>query len=204
MLDQIRDKVCRAGAGRGEGKLIKTSNLEPFPDEEIVKIARFGANGERSDATSGVRTWFWPRRILREFPMEMSPVSQLIGIPLCAAKVEPLIVFTDRADFDNQWATYLMIDPASGFAPDKWQAFVGPVVVWRPSWEPFSEDDAFLIYDFLCTLLEKYSCGCVRWRRDITPTVFQQSKARSLNFEGLNAEDIIGGHQCLRARPCSI
>ncbi len=85
------------GAGRGEGKLIKTINLESFPDDEIVKIARFGANGERSDVTSGVRTWFWPRRVLRELPMEVSPVSQLIGVPLCAAKVEPQIVFTGSA-----------------------------------------------------------------------------------------------------------
>ena len=87
--------------------------------------------------------------------MEVPPISRMIGIQLCVAKVDPLNeVLTDRADFDNQFATYLLIDPTSGFAPARWQSFVGPVVVWRASREPFSADDAFLVHDFLSALLD--------------------------------------------------
>ena len=175
--------------GQGD-KLVKEKHVEIFPDEEVVKLTRYGADGEKG-VTRGVRTWFWPRMVLEQAPFEVSPVSVMIGIELCVAKVEPLYeVFTDRAQYDNQFATYLMIDPITGFAPDRWQSFVGPVVVWRASWEPFSADDAFLLYDFLTILLEKYSSGRVRLNRDITPAAFRSSKARSLSYERMNREDV--------------
>jgi hypothetical protein len=178
------------GAARGEDKLLKTQNLEAFPDEEIVKIARYGADGERSGANRGVRTWFWPRRVLQKLRMELSPVSQMIGIPLCVAKVESVEAFSDRGDFDNQRMTYLMIDPLSGFAPDHWQAFVGPAVVWRASLQPLSSDDASLFHDFLVRIIDKYSNDKVNPMRDITPAAFRRSKARALNYEKLNPEDV--------------
>ncbi len=175
--------------GKGD-KLVKEQNVEVFPDESVVKLARYGADGEKS-ITRGVRTWFWPRSVLQQAPMETSPVSKLIGIELCVAKVEPLYeVFSDRVQYDNQFITYLMIDPVCGIAPDRWQAYVGPAVVWRASWQPFSSDDAFLLHDFITTLLDKYSCGQVRPSRDITPAAFLRSKARSLNYEQLNSEDV--------------
>jgi len=182
-------RICVRLPGKGD-KLVKEQNLEPFPDEEIVKLARYGADGEKG-ITRGVRTWFWPRSVLQQAPIETSPVSKLIGIELCVAKVEPLYeFFTDRAQYDNQIITYMMIDPVCGIAPDQWQAFVGPAVVWRASWEPFSADDALLLHDFLTTLLEKYSRGQVRLHRDITPAAFRRSKARSLSYERANREDV--------------
>ena len=176
--------------GRGD-KLVKERNMDAFPDEAVVKLARYGADGERG-ATCGVRTWFWPRMILERAPHEVSPVSKLIGIDLCVSKVSPLHEkFADRAKYDNEWATFLMIDPLMyGFAPDRWQAFVGPVVVWRASLEPFSSDDASLLHDFLTDLLDKYAQGQVRVSRDITPAAFQRSKERSLRFEEMNSEDV--------------
>jgi hypothetical protein len=176
--------------GRGD-KLVKERNIDAFPDEAVVKLARYGADGEKG-VTGGVRTWFWPRMILEQSPYEVSPVSKLIGIDLCVAKVNPLYEkFNDRAQYDNQWATFLMIDPLMyGFAPDRWQAFVGPVVVWRASWQPFSSDDASLLHDYLTDLLDKYAQRRVRVSRDITPAAFRRSKKRSLQHEQMNSEDV--------------
>ena len=175
--------------GAGD-KLVNIENSVPFADDELVKLARYGARGERSKATQGVQTWCWPTCILQHLPMEVSPVSQLIGFPLCVARVKPpLDKFIDRADFDNQFVTYLMIDPYTGFAAPEWDSFVGPAVVWRSSGLPFSADDAFLVHDYLCTLMEKYGSGHVKIRRDITPAAFLRSKRRSLEYERMNTQD---------------
>lgn len=165
------------------GKLIKTANLQPFADDEVVKIVRIGARGEQAESR-GVRTWYWPQRVLSQLPSESSRVSELLGVPLRISKIEPIKCMQDRADFDNQWATYLMKDPLTGFAPDRWQSFVGPVVVWRPSWEPFSADDSGLLHDFISRLLDRYPDVDVE--RDITPEAFQSSKCRMLEVEKLN------------------
>ena len=42
----------------------------------------------------------------------------------------------NRADLDNQIATYLNIDSESGFAPPVWQSYVGTVVVARKNRKP--------------------------------------------------------------------
>ena len=83
-----------------------------------------------------------------------------------------------------------MIDMVSGIAPDRWQSFVGSVVVWRASYEPFSSDDAYLIHDYLNTLLDKYADGEVKLHRDVTSAAFQRSKQATLNFQRLNEEDV--------------
>ena len=152
----------------------------PFAEEELVKIVRCGADGEGSRADAGVRTWLWPRSVLEGLSREMSPVSCRIGIPLCVAKVKPCCVLEDRALWDNQRITYLMIDTVTGLAPGRRQSHVGPVVVWRASFQPFSCDDFCLVQNFLTQQLS----------RDVTPKVFQNSKRRSLSYERLNPADV--------------
>ena len=96
----------------------------------------------------------------------------MIGIELHAARVEPLFgAFTDRAQYDNQFVAYLMIDPAASF-------------------QPFSSDDASLVDDFIHRLLDKYIDGEVSLSRDISPAAFRRSKMRSLEFERWNDEDV--------------
>lgn len=63
----------------------------------------------------------------------------------------------DVADLDNQWATYLMIDPISGFAPPKWQARVGPVVVFRPDGTDISMKEVACMHGFIDQLLDDFS-----------------------------------------------
>ena len=92
----------------------------------------------------------------------MAPVPALLGIPLHVTRVRPRPPeLVDRADFDNQWATWMMIEPVSGFAPPRWQAHVGPVVVWRPDGVAVSSHDMCLLNDFLSALLDRYSDGDV-------------------------------------------
>eukprot|EP00930_Biecheleria_cincta_P058224 TRINITY_DN44082_c0_g1_i1.p1 TRINITY_DN44082_c0_g1~~TRINITY_DN44082_c0_g1_i1.p1 ORF type:complete len:383 (+),score=49.87 TRINITY_DN44082_c0_g1_i1:39-1187(+) len=173
--------------GRGDsGKLIKTINLNPFSDADVVKIARIGAQGEKAggDNPGGIRTWHWPRSVLGSLESETSPVSQLIGLPLQVAKVQAHEQLQGRADFDNQWATFLMIEPKSGLAPDKWQSYVGPVVVWRPCFQPFSSDDMCLVYNYFSKLLDRYPG--VRPSRDITRESFESSKRQDIEMARLN------------------
>ena len=107
------------------------------------------------------------------------------------ARVNTLLdKFTDRADFDNQFVTYLMVDPITGFAPMEWQSFVGPAMVWRASGLPFSADDAYLVHEYLSTLMHKYGSGRVKLHRDITPAAFLRSKKRSLAFQRMNKQAV--------------
>lgn len=175
-------------------KLVRAHNLQPFAEEELVKITRCSADGEgsciSSSAYAGVRTWLWPRCALENLAHEISPVSCRIGIPLCVAKMEPSCGLKERRQWDNQLATYLMIDAGTGFAPDRWQSFVGPIAVWRESFQPFSSDDFWLVHNFLCDLLDKYAEGTMRLGRDVTPEAFGQSKQMRLDFEQQNPEDV--------------
>ena len=50
-------------------------------------------------------------------------------------------------------SSYMMIDPCTGFAPDRWQSYVGPVIVWCPD-SAVSSDDMCAFNDFLSDLLE--------------------------------------------------
>ena len=77
-------------------------------------------------------------------------------------RVRPRSELVESADFDNQWATWMMIEPVSGFAHQRWQAgHVGPVVVWRPDGGAVSSHDMALLNDFLSSLLDRYSDGDV-------------------------------------------
>ena len=71
----------------------------------------------------------------------------------------------------------MMIEPVSGFAPPQWQAYIGPVVVWRPDGAVSSHDMA-LLNDYLSELLDRYSEGDVIPQRDITPAAWASAKIR--------------------------
>ena len=95
----------------------------------------------------------WPKAVLETIPYEVAPVPGLLDIPLRVTRVKPL---SDLVG--NQWATWMMIEPVSGFAPPHWQSHVGPVVVWQPNGAVSSHDMA-LLNDFLSMLLLRYSEG---------------------------------------------
>jgi hypothetical protein len=65
----------------------------------------------------------------RIFSQPVPNIPALIEVPLVLDRVGTQSA--DRADLDNQIATYLNIDANSGFAPPAWQSHVGTVVVAR-------------------------------------------------------------------------
>ena len=59
--------------------------------------------------------------MLETLPYQAAPVPALLGIQVYLTRVKPRSDLVERADFDNQWATWMMIEPVSGFAPPQWQ-----------------------------------------------------------------------------------
>ncbi|GAB5357348.1 hypothetical protein AAMO2058_000366900 [Amorphochlora amoebiformis] len=55
---------------------------------------------------------------------------------------------------DNQTATWLMVDPASGLAPSSWQSMVGPATVVRVDGRPYTKDDHTVVHDWISFLLD--------------------------------------------------
>lgn len=176
----------RVQGDSANAKLIKLQNLHAFDDEEVVKITRIGAQGEQAEGigSGGVRTWHWPRCVLDKLHAERCPIAELLGIPLRICKVDPHKALRGD-DLDNHWATFIMMDPLTGVAPDKWQGCVGPVVLWRPGWEPFSAGDVCLLHSFISDLWEQYSHGPMKedLQEYITNAALQQFKRGVLEEE---------------------
>ena len=167
-------------------KLIKQVNLMAIADEETVRVCRIAAKGEESFVGGYIQDTRWPFAILESMPWTVSPISARLGFPLRVTRVNARSKLSHRGDFDNQWATYMLIDERSGFAPDEWQAFVGPVVVWRPDGD-VSSDDMCLLNDFLSSLLDgPYNDGTLNPDRDLTPAAWAHHRRRVLQNAQLN------------------
>ena len=119
---------------------VKPENTESFLVEECVQAVRLQADGEK----------FQPRKMLAQLIPKIvlekkyatvaqnCPVPFLCGIPLQMAKVEPYNALKERAEYDNQWATWFIVNATSGFAPMEWQSWVGPTVLYREDHLPLS------------------------------------------------------------------
>lgn len=68
------------------------------------------------------------------FSQPVPPVPRLIEVPLVLHRVGTQSA--NRADLDNQIATYINIDAISGFAPPEWQSYVGTVIAARKDRKP--------------------------------------------------------------------
>ncbi|KAH8665309.1 hypothetical protein BGZ61DRAFT_484404 [Ilyonectria robusta] len=68
------------------------------------------------------------------FSQPVPPVPGLIEVPLALYRVGTQSA--NRADLDNQIATYLNIDAETGFASPEWRSYVGTVVVARKDMKP--------------------------------------------------------------------
>lgn len=172
---------------RIHGKAIKVflnrDELVFVPDSETFKVCRMASKGEEHIDGGYYLDKRWPIAVLDEVPYKVAPLSTLLGIPLHVARVKPRSELLERVDFDNFWATWMMIDPVSGFAPFEWQAYVGPVVVWRPDGS-VSSHDMCLFNDFLSIMLDRYSEGDVIPRRDLTPAAWAEWKAVLIEGRG--------------------
>ncbi|KAK3293158.1 uncharacterized protein B0H64DRAFT_207227 [Chaetomium fimeti] len=64
---------------------------------------------------------------------------------------------TERADLDNQFVTYLNIDPVTGMAPIPWQAgTIGTVVIARKDRRPFLPQHFEALWEYALEILDKF------------------------------------------------
>ena len=156
---------------------IDYKNLCPFDDKQTVMAVRLGAKGE------GHSLHLLETRVPRQLfsaAEELCPVPRLCGIPLVVAKVQPYVRLGERGDYDNQWATFLMIESSNGFAPPAWQSHVGPVVVYRDDNGDFNRDDMLMLNSYLSNLLDRFSDENAR-PADMTPRAFRNFKVQCIN-----------------------
>ena len=93
------------------------------------------------------------------------PISVAIGYPLLVQRVEKVRddwvprTWQGGANEDNQHATWLMIDPVTGFAPAEWQGGVGNVIVARADGEMLDTGTLAAITDYVSDILDAFGDG---------------------------------------------
>ena len=88
------------------------------------------------------------------------PISLRIGYPLVMARLHHNL--PPGIETDNQHATWLHIDPVSGFAPPAWQAGIGTVHVARPDGSPLTVETLAGITDYVSDILDASGEGVAR------------------------------------------
>ncbi|CAF9932803.1 MAG: hypothetical protein ALECFALPRED_005382 [Alectoria fallacina] len=112
----------------------------------------------RSEADGGVR--YSNFLTLREHPIFKTspvPISQKIGFPLLVQRPTQQSVRGPLGA--NQHATWLMIDPITGFAPAEWQGGVGNVIVARSDGKPLDTATLGAITDYISDILDAFGDG---------------------------------------------
>jgi len=137
-------------------KLMKPVNLKDVADDDLVRVYRLTSDGEGE--IHEVLIFPKSHSLFQNNPeLGNCPAMALCGWPLMVQKTKPRKILVERGDYDNVWATWLMINPNNGFAPLKWQSYVGPVYVFRPNGSAdVSCDDMDATNEFLSSLLDMY------------------------------------------------
>ncbi|KFA68155.1 hypothetical protein S40285_10673 [Stachybotrys chlorohalonatus IBT 40285] len=91
------------------------------------------------------------------FWQPVPPLAQRLNIPIAIHREGTKS--PNRADLDNQIATYLAIDPESGFAPLSWQSGVGTVIVARKDRKPFLLQHLEVRFDYTANILDRFGDG---------------------------------------------
>lgn len=103
------------------------------------------------------------------------PVSRRLGLPL--AMWREGTKSSNRADLDCQMATYLAIDDRTAFAPPRWQANVGTVIVARLDRKPLSSQhiEGFWMYnDAILDATSESQTGVINERRWLGRAQFER------------------------------
>ncbi|TVY49039.1 Histone-lysine N-methyltransferase [Lachnellula occidentalis] len=85
------------------------------------------------------------------------PITTKIGYPLVMARMAEHLPRGPATD--NQHATWLNIDPGSGFAPEHWQGGIGDVVVASADGTPLYLDTLGAITDYVSSILDEFGEG---------------------------------------------
>lgn len=112
---------------------------------------------------------------------EQCPAPTLIGVPLMVKAIRPYPGQMPQ----SQMAVFMMIDPATGFAPPHWQ--LGPhcnkgmIGFARRDGSPFTTDDFYDLYDYIFSLMDIYPDDPARAERRLTPQDYQRYKLQGVN-----------------------
>lgn len=79
----------------------------------------------------------------------VSPVCLLLGLPFA-------LIRTDYPRGDNQFATYIMIQPDSGFALPMWQQDAGEVILVRKDLQDTTVNHAWDLWDYFNVVLDAW------------------------------------------------
>jgi hypothetical protein len=101
------------------------------------------------------RTTLRPTHLI--FNSNPLPISTKIGFPLVMSRV------IDRLprgqETDNMHATWLNIDPVSGFAPEYWQGGIGDVIVAKADKSALTPDELREVVDYVSVILDAFGEG---------------------------------------------
>jgi hypothetical protein len=163
-----------------------------------IKIVRLSCNGEWENGMPFVQTLtkLSTDPIFQE--KSNCPVGSIINLPLVIKKLH--YNSSSRADYQNQWATYIKLDPShGGFASLDWQDYVGPVYIFRPGGRlDFTDEDLEIFHDFCYRLLgewgeddfnskreitaKKYVNNAINYKRN-APECFQPENVATIDFK---------------------
>lgn len=144
--------------GQTKGLLVKSSNFIDVPMKDMVETYRIPCTGDKAQRAN----LLFPKThsmFTECSPNGNCPALALCGVPFVVKKIESRTSLRERYHYDNQWATYMMIDPISGFAPPEWQSYVGSVLIYRPGGKHCGGDDVGVVNHFLNDILDKYPEG---------------------------------------------
>ncbi|KAJ5046771.1 uncharacterized protein L3040_003998 [Drepanopeziza brunnea f. sp. 'multigermtubi'] len=93
------------------------------------------------------------------------PVFGTKALPITVKFELPLVMYREMEglprgqETDNQHATWLNIDPQSGFAPPHWQGGIGTVVVASADGKPLTVATLSAVTDYVSLILDKFGDG---------------------------------------------
>lgn len=139
---------------------------------------------------SGLVVQFTPNRKKIIEDIEINPsetdytsdIMEKVGFPISIKRLTPI---TDNyppiKEKDNQLATFLMINPKTGFAPMEWQKNVGAVILYRKDDKKLEREDIELLWDYLAGLMnfDLWDNSYTSWKdisksKWLTPSGFQE------------------------------
>ncbi|KAI0042336.1 hypothetical protein FA95DRAFT_1610278 [Auriscalpium vulgare] len=88
----------------------------------------------------------------------VSPVSQLVGVPIKIWREAPELSLNDKRipGMDNQSVKELMIQPENGDAAKRWNKNIGPVIIARANQEPLTIIVQEMIWVFCRSIIENF------------------------------------------------
>ena len=91
------------------------------------------------------------------FTSEPIPVTVQFGYPLVMKRTQFGLQRSPATD--NQHATWLNINPSTGWAPDPWQHSIGNVIVANANKSPLTVDVLSAIVDYVSEILDEFGEG---------------------------------------------